>query len=53
MRQQRTLLLICDERIFTERPKGLLFEAPTLYKSPTFDAAEVDKLYSELVLLPI
>lgn len=53
MRRQRTLLIVCDERLFTERPKGLSFEAPAFYRSRCFDPAELDKLYSELVLLPI
>jgi len=53
MRRQRTVLLVCDERLFTKRPNGLVFEAPALYRSPLFDSNELDKLYSELVLLPI
>jgi len=53
LRRQRTLLLVCDERLFAKLPKGLLFEAPALYRSSQFSAAELDKLYSELALIPI
>jgi fatty-acyl-CoA synthase len=53
MRRQRTLLLVCDECLLPDRPRGLPFEAPAFYKSSQFGATELDKLYSELVLLPI
>jgi acetoacetyl-CoA synthetase len=53
MRRQRTVLLVCDEHLLPERPRGLTFEAPAFYKSAYFNATELDKLYSELVLLPI
>jgi fatty-acyl-CoA synthase len=53
MRQQRTVFLVCSEHLFPERPKSLLFGRETLYRSPVFDAKELDTLYSELVLLPI
>jgi fatty-acyl-CoA synthase len=52
LRRQRTLLLVFDEHLFGEPPKGLPFDVPAFYKSTCFDAAELDKLYSELVLLP-
>ena len=53
MRRQSTLLLVCDEHLFPARPRGVSFEAPTFYKSPLFEAHELDKLYSELALLPV
>ena len=49
LRRQRTLLLVCDERLFPEQPRGLRFEAPALFRSPVFQAREIDNLYSELV----
>jgi fatty-acyl-CoA synthase len=52
-RQQHTLLLVCDERMFQEPPKAFSFDAPMLYRSPLFKANELDKLYSEMVLLPV
>jgi len=53
MRRQRTLFLFADERIFPVRPRGVSFEALQFYRSPRFVAADLDKLYSELVLLPL
>jgi acetoacetyl-CoA synthetase len=52
MRRQRTLFLFADERIFPVQPRGVAFEDLQFYRSPQFDAADLDKLYSELVLLP-
>ena len=53
LQRQRTVLLVCDERLFSEQPKGWSFEAPELFRSSLFSAHEFDKLYSELTLLPI
>ena len=53
MWRQRTLFLFADERIFPVRPRGVPFEALQFYRSPRFVAADLDKLYSELVLLPL
>ena len=53
MRRQRTLFLFADERIFPVRPRGVSFEALQFYRSPRFVAADLDKLYSEVVLLPL
>jgi fatty-acyl-CoA synthase len=53
MREQRTFFLVCSEHLFSERPRSVLFGRATLYRSPTFDARELDTLYSELALLPI
>jgi fatty-acyl-CoA synthase len=52
LRRQRTFLLVCDERLFSEQPKGLWVESPALYRSPLSAVGRLDKLYSELVLLP-
>jgi len=53
LRRQRTLALVADERLFPVRPRGILKTDHTYYRSPLLDAGALDKLYSELVLLPI
>jgi acetoacetyl-CoA synthetase len=53
LRRQRTLRLVCDEGLLPERPRGWYRQLSVqLYRSPLFAASELDKLYSELVLLP-
>jgi fatty-acyl-CoA synthase len=54
LQRQRTLRLVCDEGLLPERPRGWYRQlSAQLYHSPLFAASELDKLYSELVLLPI
>lgn len=54
LRRQGTLALAADERLFGEmRLRGVRRTDHTFYRSPLLAPAEVDKLYSELVLLPI
>jgi fatty-acyl-CoA synthase len=53
LRRQRTLRLVCDEGLFPEKPRGWSFGRAQLYRSSQFTASELDKLYSELVLLPV
>lgn len=53
LRRQRTAVLVADARLFPTRPRGPINEKHTYYRSPLFDAGHIDKLYSELVLLPI
>ncbi len=53
MRRQRTFFLFADERVFPVPPRGVPFEALQFYRSPLFEATDLDKLYSELVLLPL
>jgi len=53
LRRQRTLRLVCDEGLLPEQPRGRSFVTSYLYRSPLFTASELDKLYSELVLLPV
>ncbi len=50
--RQRTAVLVCDERLFSEQPKGRWMEMPALYRSPLTEVGQLDTLYSELVLLP-
>jgi acetoacetyl-CoA synthetase len=51
--RQRTLGLVVDERLFRVLPRGLPIKEHTLYRSPLFASDDMDRLYSELVLLPI
>ncbi len=54
LRRQKTLALVADERLFGEmRPRGLRKTDHACYRSPHLAPGEVDKLYSEFVLLPI
>jgi acetoacetyl-CoA synthetase len=53
LRRQRTAALVADARLFPVRPRGMAHRKPTCYRSPLFDAGDLDRLYSELVLLPI
>jgi len=52
-----TWLTMIDARLLVGLRLGLSvpkrFRYPRLYRSPTLDAAQIDNLYSELVLLPI
>jgi acetoacetyl-CoA synthetase len=53
LRRQRTLRLVCDEELLPEQPRVRSFVTTYLYHSPLFTASELDKLYSEIVLLPV
>ncbi|MBV8614356.1 MAG: hypothetical protein JOY66_11385 [Acetobacteraceae bacterium] len=53
LRRQRTLALVADERLFPVPPRGIPKTDYALYRSPLLEAGDLDKLYSELVLLPI
>ena len=53
LRRQRTCALAADERLFPVRPRGVLKRDYALYRSSLLGAEDVDKLYSEIVLLPI
>ncbi len=53
LKRQRTLALVADERLFPVRPRGIPKSDYALYRSPLLDGGDIDKLYSELVLIPI
>ena len=53
LRRQRTLALVADERLFPVLPRGIRKTDYALYRSPLLEAGDLDRLYSELVLLPI
>jgi acetoacetyl-CoA synthetase len=53
LRRQRTAALVAEARLFPVRPRGLLLPMPTCYRSPRLSAGDLDRLYSEFVLLPI
>ena len=51
--RQRTAALVADMRLFPVRPRGIVHRKLTCYRSPLFEAGDLDRLYSEIVLLPI
>lgn len=53
LRRQRTVALVAEARLFPVRPRGLLLSIRTCYRSPLLPAGDLDRLYSEFVLLPI
>jgi len=53
LRRQRTLALVADERLFPVPPRGIPKADYAFYRSPLLEAGDLDRLYSELVLLPI
>ena len=54
LRRQRTAALVAEARLFPVRPRGVMLPQRTCYRSPELAAAsEFDRLYSEIVLLPI
>ncbi len=53
LRHHRTVALIADARLFPRRPRALALRELALFRSPIFEATVIDKLYSELVLLPL
>ena len=52
-RKHRTLALKADERLFPAPPRCIWDETHTLFRSPDLEAADLDRLYSELTLLPM
>jgi acetoacetyl-CoA synthetase len=53
LRRQRTAALVAEARLFPVQPRGILLPMPTCYRSRLPLADDLDRLYSELVLLPI
>jgi acetoacetyl-CoA synthetase len=53
LRRQRTAALVADARLFPVRPRGVLRPLITCYRSASIAAGELDRLHSEIVLLPI
>jgi acetoacetyl-CoA synthetase len=52
--RQRSVALTAEAGIFGAlRPPGVVISRPMLFRSSVFQAHELDKLYSELVLLPV
>ena len=53
LRRQRTVALVAEARLFATRPRGVMLPLRTCYRSGLVAACELDRLYSEIVLLPI
>jgi len=53
LRRQRTMALVADARLFPVQPRGLRVPARTCFRSLQAAAGDLDRLYSEIVLLPI
>jgi acetoacetyl-CoA synthetase len=53
LRRQRTAALVAESRLFRVRPRGVLRPMCTCFRSPLLAAGGIDRLYSEIVLLPI
>jgi acetoacetyl-CoA synthetase len=51
--QQKTVAIVVDPRLLPAKVHGISLRVPQLYRSSTFEARDIDKLYSELILLPI
>ena len=52
--RQRSVALTAEAGLFgAPRPPGVVIRRPRLFRSPVLQAHELDKLYSELVLLPV
>ena len=52
--RQRSVALTAEAGLFGAlRPRGKVIRQPMLFRSSILRAHELDKLYSELVLLPI
>ena len=51
--RQRTVLLLAEARLVPQRLRGATMNEHASYRSRLFDASELEKLYSELVLLPV
>jgi acetoacetyl-CoA synthetase len=53
LRRQRTAALVAEARIFPVPPRGMMLPMITCFRSPLIADDELDRLYSEIVLLPI
>ncbi|MHC2234040.1 hypothetical protein [Bradyrhizobium diazoefficiens] len=53
LRRQRTVALVAEARIFPVPPRGMMLPMITCFRSPLIADGELDRLYSEIVLLPI
>lgn len=53
LRRHRTAALVADARLFPEQPRGLLNVKRMCHRSPVFGTDDLDRLYSEYVLLPL
>jgi acetoacetyl-CoA synthetase len=53
LRRQRTAALVAEARLFPARPRGVMLPLRSCYRSPLFAVGDFDRLYSEIVLLPI
>jgi acetoacetyl-CoA synthetase len=53
LRRQRTAALVAEARLFPDRPRGVVLPMSTCFRSPLTAVGELDRLYSEIVLLPI
>jgi acetoacetyl-CoA synthetase len=53
LRRQRSMALVAEARLFDVQPRGMRLPMSTCYRSPLLAAGELDRLYSEIVLLPI
>jgi acetoacetyl-CoA synthetase len=53
LRRQRTAALVAEAQLFSVRPRGVTLPLRTCYRSPLLAAGELDRLYSEIVLLPL
>lgn len=53
LRKQKTVALVADARLWPARPRGLPIATHACYRSSLINAGDIDKLYSEFVLLPL
>jgi acetoacetyl-CoA synthetase len=54
LRRQRTAALVADEHLFPlSSPRGLKLRKEALYRAASLHPRELDKLYSEIVVLPL
>jgi len=53
LRRQRTAALVAEARLLPVRPRGVVLPMSTCFRSPLAAVGELDRLYSEIVLLPI
>jgi len=54
IRRQRSVALTAEAGIFgAPRPLGVVIRRPMLFRSSVLQAHELDRLYSELILLPV
>jgi acetoacetyl-CoA synthetase len=52
--RQRSVALTAEAGVFGAlRPLGMVIRRPRLFRSSILQAHELDKLYSELILLPV